>query len=470
MATPPAAASTVPANFFDQAISLYQSIINPASNEDELTIALNELVKAVAGRSMNAPAPHNQAGLDLTTEKALENFYQAFEKRATQAGLSKDSKDFVVFAEIAQKMIRNANYRIRTPDLALQIETTVAKFIEITVIAMMDELAGKKTLDQITPDNFKSTVAAISKVAKGQSPANIEADLRRKIKEKHGSEFLPLIEEFKNLNLSRYQTLKAQIENALNAQQEIERAKETAINTELAPLTGDNGWNGSVDAAYRAKDNALAEYNAAEAAYVSLRFVGAPSVTRRALLTMGPNPSAELSAAHTDVLAKLRTLEAAETVFDVLNQECHTLIAERTTIQSKLRQIENDLAPYQVIHDLKAKHGLLRAKEKRIKDQLRSVRGNCNEIAQAAWGALNKAKEELGQDPANVSKSQAFNAAEAAYRVIADASKILFKELATVQREMREIENILPTKIELPFKLLREKNISFYLELNNPVD
>lgn len=35
MATPPAAASTVPANFFDQAISLYQSIINPASNEDE---------------------------------------------------------------------------------------------------------------------------------------------------------------------------------------------------------------------------------------------------------------------------------------------------------------------------------------------------------------------------------------------------------------------------------------------------
>lgn len=126
-----------------------------------------------------------------------------------------------------------------------------------------------------------------------------------------------------------------------------------------------------------------------------------------------------------------------------------------------------------IVHDLKAEHGFLRSKEKKIKDQITGLRGPSNEKAQDAWEALNKAKEELSQDG---SKLQDFKNAEDAYKVINGARRSLFKELAAVHQRMSEIENTLATsaKIELAiWNLLRttgEKSLRFYVELNNAVD
>ncbi len=361
--------------------SVYAKSLTARATIEELNSSVAELARAVHQRALtaaeqqlaNAPGIQvssieqqiGQAGANLAAEAALTKFYEVFAKRTAQLNVSKDSEAFGIFSQAAQKMIRNAGEvgrkalvahnttqtRSEAQVLPVKIETTVANFTQVAVTAMMDELAGKETLDKITPDGYKSTVSAIARVAPGQSLANIEADLRKKIKANHGAAMLPLITEFRNVDPAseRNQAIRNGIKGALEADKTAEEASLAAINTELAPLTGDNGWNGSVDAAYRAKETALAEYNAAEAAYMRLRFVGAPAnVTRRALLDLPLNPSAELSAAHADAVAKLRTLEAAEAAFDALNQRCQTLLAQRGTVEGKLGQIGRDLSDAQL--------------------------------------------------------------------------------------------------------------------------
>ena len=356
--------------------SVYANSLAARATINELNTSTEALVKAVCQRSLtdaekleaNAPklsvitnsAQLFQAGLNLEAKAALENFYSVFAKRVDQLGVSKDSEEFGNLTKAAEQMIRNAG-EVGRKALAesskslnkrqsfvvpMQVETTVAEFKKVAVLAMINEIAGKATLEQITPDNFKSTVEAIAIVAPNQRPANVHAEIRRAIQEKHNVNFPALIQEFSDVNAdSRVNVaIRNGIKGALETDKRTQETSLAAINAELAPLTGDNGFNGSVDAAFRAKEVALGEYNVAEAAYKTLRFPGAPAnVTRRDLIGLPLNPSAELSAAHANAVTKLQALEAAEAAYDALDERCQTLLTEKRTVEGKLGQIALDL-------------------------------------------------------------------------------------------------------------------------------
>jgi hypothetical protein len=539
MATPPAAARSV----LEVCIRL----------APELTTAANELVQAVAERSLTAKeegelglfglnfaapslqhrAQHSvltaieegelelpvsnslrhrsqRAALNLTADKALENFYQVFEKRASQLGINKNSVEYGRFFTSAQQMIRNAgdekskaepsdeNQRARSCFLRIKIETAV-KELNKKIFAGMINACADKPLDQITIDDFKQTVAMIEMFF--PEIPDVELVLRHAIIAKLGViEFVRIITEFSNptANAAKLFVKKAEIETALKAQRDAKEARRKE-------LCGPNGFDGQIDDAFRRRERAKQELNLAlDALLAEMSFNGLlKDGNIVALLAVSTN-NPYVEAKKADLEAKVEAFGAASKDFDKLVAELHTIVqyrqnsndivggdlfaldqqltdAELTNEARRqitrtagfyaeflpvINQLRNANPAYDIAlkdqfkHDVKAEHGLLRDKEKKIKDQLRALRGHSDGKAQAAWEALINAKKALGQDPANdVSKWQAFNAAEAAYKPIDEASRTLFKELATVQRRMREIENTLatPAKVELAFWRMMEK-------------
>ncbi len=305
-----------------------------------------------------------QATTNIAAKNALKKFYDVFAKRVSQLNISKDSEVFATYVEAAQQLIRkagqegsavlagilsNENEKLRAQLLPVKLETEVEGFKGVAVVAMMDELAGKAQLEQITPDNYKSTVKGIARIAKNLALEDIEAELRNKITEKQNSKLATVIADFSDVAADSKvnKALKDQIEQALKAKQASEKAKEARISAELKPIRGEGFGQGAVNDAWEASEKARLEKEASRAAYREVRKefgITDDSITDEKLEEV-PVSDEKVSKAKADFSAKLKAYKSAFAAYQALDKACKDLLAEQAAVQVKLGEIEGKLNP-----------------------------------------------------------------------------------------------------------------------------
>lgn len=249
--------------------------------------AATELVQSVARRAFTPeeaaafgvnPVQFNNTNEQLLqaqcisdAKNKLEAFYSVFKERVAQLDVNEnDTNGLGIYAAAAQKAINDLSESKKVlPDLkypatfSTKIQTTLQEFNGRIFDDMVNAYANQP-IANITIGNFKQKVALIKGFFSAIDNVDIEAKLRQAIKRTHHTDALDAIrDEFTNAaaDAPRFVEAKTQIEAKLNADK-------LALQGKLDELRGPNGWNGTIDAAFQARQQAEAAMNQAFTALI----------------------------------------------------------------------------------------------------------------------------------------------------------------------------------------------------------
>lgn len=335
--------------------------------------ASEELVEAVANRYLtpeetntlgenNCPSvqfisPDKQmeyANCLQISEDKLKEFYDLFRERITQEG-DTDENSFGAYAAAAQKIITDLSQSKKLHDrmnwpalLPVRIQTTLNNF-NGKIFKDMVAAYADQPIANITIDSFKAKVALIKGFFTDVNTVDIEASLRKAIKDKHDTAAINKIrDEFIKPGPDLDRHLKAAIgtiKTRLTKEQK-------ELQKELDELRGDKGDNGKVDAAWKERKTAEDAMNEAKVVYIEKRGTfgsAAKAETPIAELLALEDTDPHIVEAKVDLVAKAKVFDEKKKAHEVLdarfNEIAHYQQGTQNRDGGKLFKVEANLQP-----------------------------------------------------------------------------------------------------------------------------